>query len=293
MTDTRSLPPAPGPARLAMPTVGSSIYYALQSVPWARRAALRNWWQWWHDISSIPYNIQDPGVAEAKLAWWRQEVIDASQGKGTHPLTRALYAQASPTTAPLPIAIWMDQIEGQIQLVHQTRWLDTGVWLHHCDHTTGAAAEGCAVLLGANRPESLQIARQLGVGWRRAHQLARLGQDARAGWVHVPIDMLQAHQVRAHELTKPAPQANPTFHELLDTLVTQASEQMTTGLAAIRKLDRSERRAMKPLVVLTHLQLALLQEIKLQQDRILHERLLLTPLKKSWISTKVRLGWLR
>ncbi|HET8869092.1 MAG TPA: squalene/phytoene synthase family protein [Aquabacterium sp.] len=293
MTDARSLPPVQNANRQAMPPVGSSIYYALQSVPWTRRAPLRDWWQWWHDISSIPYNIQDPGVAEAKLNWWRQEILEGVQGRATHPLTLALFGQSGRGTRAPDTSLWTRQIEGQIQLIHHTRWLDTAAWMKHCDDTTGSAAEGCAVLLGADQPAARDAARKLGMGWRRAHQLARLGQDARAGWVHVPIDMLQSHNVRAHELTKPAPKANPPFMNLLATLVDQAADDLHSGLTAIRQLSGAERRALKPLVVMTHLQLALLAEIRVQQDKILHERLLLTPLRKSWISTKVRIGWLR
>lgn len=278
-----------------LPPLGSSLYYVLHMVPSAHRALMRDWWHWWHEISSIPFNVQDPGVAEAKLTWWDQEIQQASGGQASHPLTQSMFSgrSAQEREARLPeLPLWRSQINGQINLVHQTRWLDAASLELHVDQTTGSAAEGCAVILGAHSPQARQAARSLGIGWRQIHQLARLGQDARAGWVHVPVNVLQEHNVKAHELTKPAPQAGPNFPKLLDSLSASASSRIKDGLQAIRKLPRSERKAMRPLVALSWMQLALLKEIQNSQDRILHERLLLTPLKKWWIATQVRIGLL-
>lgn len=284
MNSSHPTPPR-SPDRLPSPSVGSTLYYTLQMVPSPRREALRCWWQWWHEVSSIPFDIQDPGVAEAKLQWWHQEIQGAAKGQATHPLTQALM--------PSPeLPLWLQQIEGLITLIHQTRWLDAAALQHHRKQTTASAAEGCAVLLGATTEAARLAARQLGQGCRQVHQLARLGQDARAGWVHVPVDVLQKHNVRAHELTKPAPQAGENWPALLAYLCEQAQAQLNGGLTGIRALDRTERRALRPLVALAHMQLALLDEIRASEDRVLHERLLLTPLRKWWIGAKVRLGLL-
>ncbi|MDE2593777.1 MAG: squalene/phytoene synthase family protein [Burkholderiales bacterium] len=284
--------------RHPLPPVGSSLYYTLQMVPSSRRAALRDWWQWWHEVSSIPFDVQDPGVAETKLRWWIQEVQAGAQGQPTHPLTQALMppTTAQNDTAKAPLAgelpLWLNQIEGLITLIHQTRWLDAAALQHHRNQTTAAATEAAAVLLGATTPAARQAARQLGLGCRQTHQLARLGQDARAGWVHVPVDVLQKHEVRAHELTKPAPKSGEHWPALLTYLCDQAQAQLLGGLTAIRALSRPERRALRPLVALAQMQLALLDEIRASEDRVLHERLLLTPVRKWWISAKVRLGLL-
>ncbi|MGE5451845.1 MAG: squalene/phytoene synthase family protein [Acidobacteriota bacterium] len=294
MNPSHLAPPAASSDRAPLPPVGSSLYYSLQLVPSARRAALRNWWQWWHEVSSIPFDVQDPGVAETKLRWWHQEVRAAAQGQATHPLTRALLTRtaASPAIAAPELPLWLNQIEGLIDLIHQTRWLDAAALRRHLTQTTACAAEGCAVLLGATSPEAREVARQWGLGWRQVHQLARLGQDARAGWVHVPVDVLQQHEVRAHELTKPAPRASEHWPALLQDLCDQAQTQLEQGLQAARALPANERRALRPLTGLTHMQLALLAEIRASQDRVLHERLLLTPLRKGWIATQARLGLL-
>ena len=75
-------------SRLPTPPAGSSLYYALSLIPPQNRPALRNWWHWWHEVSSIPFNVQDPGVAEAKLVWWSNEVECAAKGHATNPVTQ-------------------------------------------------------------------------------------------------------------------------------------------------------------------------------------------------------------
>lgn len=292
MTQSRSSQPIRADRHPPSPPTGSALYYALQMVPSPQRPALRDWWQWWHELSSIPFDVQDPGVAETKLRWWYQEIQVAANGQPTHPLTQSLLKRPTESGSLPDWALWTSQIDGLIALIHQTRWLDAAALRHHQAQTTAAAAEGAAALLGAQSQAAKEAARQLGQGWRQVHQLARLGQDARAGWVHVPVDVLQQHEVRAHELTKPAPQAGPNWPALLAFLCDQAHAQLTVGLASTKALQRAERRAMRPLVALSHMQLALLAEIRNSQDRVLHERLLLTPVRKWWICAQVRLGWL-
>lgn len=286
-------PPRTTHASTAHPSEGSSLYYAWRLAPNRRQATLRTWWQWWHEVSSIPFDVQDPGVAETKLRWWLQEVQQAAGGHAQHPLTQHLFSSAASEVLKQHLEWLTDQIEGQIQLVHQTRWLDQVGLNRHIDQTTAQACVAAAAILGATQAEAWAAAKQLGRGVRLAHQLARLGQDARAGWVHVPVGVLQQHDVKAHELTKPAPQASANWPKLRAYLSQQARESLDSGLRGVRALPRRERKALLPLVALAHMQLGLLEVIDAGHDRILHERLLLTPVRKWWIAAQVRLGWLR
>jgi phytoene synthase len=257
---------------------------------------VRLWLNWWHDTAQIPLKIHDQGVAETKLRWWRQELRDAAQGQPHHPTLLALLAPDTVRTpARLPDwTLWSRQIDGLLDLIHQTRWLDEASLLRHMDQTTGTACESAACLLGASSEAALKAARGLGLGLRMAHRLARLGQDARAGWIQVPIDVLQAHEVRAHQLSKPdASQPPAGWPGLLAQLHRQASEQLKQALAACQALPRSEAKALTPLRVLAHIDLQLIDQIAGRGDRVLHERIVQTPLRKWWTARKVRWGLLR
>lgn len=287
---------SPLPSADVFPQAGSSLYYSLRTAPAGRGPALRLWMQWWHETATIPFKIHDPGVAETKLRWWLQELQDAAKGQAHHPLIKALQSEKGTQDAGLlpPWPLWACQIEGLLTLVHQTRWLDDASFQRHAQQTTGAACEGAACLLGAQSELARQAARQLGWGMRQAHRLARIGQDARAGWVQLGIDVLQAHDVKAHQLSKPDRAQPPEgWAGLLAHLHRQASDTIQSGLAASRGLSAAEARALLPIRVQAHLHLQLINEIATQGDRVLHERIVLTPLRKWWLAQGVKWGLLR
>ena len=86
--------------------------------------------------------------------------------------------------------------------------------------------------------------------------------------------------------------ASANWASLLTYLCEQARAQLQLGLDQVKPLPRTERRKLMPLVAMTQMQLSLLNEIEVSSDRILHERILLTPLRKWWIAQRVRLGLL-
>jgi len=277
------------------PRYGSSLHYVLSITPADHRLPLQLWMRWWHETASVPLNVSDPGVAETKLRWWQQAVHDASQGRAQHPLLKALLTQgaiAAPGALP-DWSLWQSQLDSMITLIHQTRWLDEASLKRHAEMTTGAACEGAAAILGVSSDAGKSAARQIGLGVRLAHQLARLGQDARAGWVNVAIDVLQAHQVRAHQLSKPdAAHVPDGWPSLIAHLQLQASRALQEGLLRSARLPRTEARALKPLKALAHIHLQQIEAIAGQGDRVLHERIVLTPLRKWWISQRVSWGLL-
>lgn len=289
MSDT---PPSSSPT---FPRPGSSLAHAVRLVPLAHRPALTCWLTWWHETARIPLDVQDPGVAETKLRWWLHELQAADQGQANHPLMRQRMDLPLPAGATWPpAATWQTQIEGLMQLVHQNRWMDESQVVRHAQQTTGLACQGAIALLGVDSDEARQAALQLGTGLRLAHRLARLGQDARAGWVMVGIDLLQTHDVKAHQLVKPVPgQTPPGWAPLLTDLAQRAREPLLASLAEIRRLPRAQARSLRPLVLLGHLALAQVEVVASAGDSVLHQRILPTPWRKAWIAQRVAWGWLR
>ncbi|RZL11419.1 MAG: hypothetical protein EOP40_02700 [Rubrivivax sp.] len=279
----------------AMPRPGSSLQLALLSASaGAERARLGAWVRWWHEVSQIPSSVSDPSVADRKLAWWAQAVADAFKQPAQHPLLRALQRGAPTLDAQAvpPLALWLEQIEGLRVLTQQTRWMDEATLLRHIRATTGAACEGAAWVCGARQPDTLALARRLGTGLRRAHILARLGQDAQDGWLHIPIDVLQKHDVRAHELLRPASaDTPPAIRELLADWRQRSMRDIESALAEARALPPSERRALRPLAVLARLQTALLDDLDHAGYPVLKQRTFLGPWRKLWTAQRARWHW--
>ena len=261
----------------------------------AHAPALLCWLNWWHETARIPLDVHDPGVAETKLRWWANELQSTEQGRPNHPLMRERIDLQPREEASWPdTSVWLAQVEGLIQLVHQNRWMDETQLVRHAQQTTGLACEGAARLLGANSEPAREAARLLGTGLRLSHRLARLGQDARAGWVMVGIDLLQAHDVKAHQLVKPVPdQVPPGWPLLLADLAQRARQPLQEALQQVRRLPKDQAKALRPLVLLAHLALAQVEVVSSAGDAVLHQRLLLTPWRKAWIAQRVAWGWSR
>ena len=269
---------------------GSSLALALATAG-ARRPALHAWVQWWMEVSRIPYAVSDASVGERKLAWWGQAVAQGFQQAPQHPLLQALMGPsgARELAEVPPLALWASQIQGLETLLQQTRWLDTLSLEQHMRQTTGAACAGAAWVLGARSEAAQQWAQSLGVALRRAHILARLGQDAHAGWLHIPVDVLQRHDVRAHEWLRPGPDApTPAMLALMSAWQADVVERLQSAMTQMQALRTSERQALRPLRVLTRLNLMLMQDLAHQHYPVVRQRISVGPWRKTWAAWSTR-----
>jgi phytoene synthase len=76
----------PNPATPA----GSSTYYSLRFAPADLRDDLAALHGWRHQVRAVLDQVSDPGVATAKLGWWREELQRTFAGTPTHPLSKRL-----------------------------------------------------------------------------------------------------------------------------------------------------------------------------------------------------------
>jgi phytoene synthase len=277
-------------AESPFPRPGSSLALAIATAG-PKRAALQAWADWWHEVSRIPYAVSDASVGERKLAWWAQAVASGFQQAPQHPLLQALMGQSAPgelAEVP-PMGLWASQIQGLETLLQQTRWLDTAGLEQHMRQTTGAACAGAAWVLGARSEAAQQAAQALGVALRRAHILARLGQDAHAGWLHIPVDFLQQHDVRAHEWLRPGPDApTPAMLQLMVAWQADVVSKLDTALAQMQALSPAERQALRPLRVLARLSLILMQDLGEQNYPVVRQRISVGPWRKAWATWRTR-----
>jgi phytoene synthase len=278
----RAEPPFPRP--------GSSLALAIAAAG-PKRAALQAWAAWWHEVSRIPYSVSDASVGERKLAWWAQAVSNGFSQAPQHPLLQALMGAS--TSAELadvpPMPLWASQIQGLETLLQQTRWLDTAALDQHMNQTTAAACAGAAWVLGGRSDAAQDAAIALGLGLRRAHILARLGQDAHAGWLHIPVDVLQQHDVRAHEFLRPGPDApTPAMLSLMSAWQADVVNRLNAAMAQLATLPSPERQALRPLRILTRLTLLLMQDLAEQNYPVVRQRISVGPWRKIWATWLTR-----
>ncbi|MBN4666958.1 presqualene diphosphate synthase HpnD [Pandoraea nosoerga] len=260
---------------------GSALYYALLQLRPSRRDAAYAVHAFCQEIADIHSAVHDPGVAHAKLDWWRQELARLFDGTPAHPVTRAL----APVVKTFGLS--RDAFEAVLHAAEmdlsQMRYLDFAGLDHYCDAAGGAPAELVSHVYGFDDARTPALARALGHAITLGRRVTDVGVDARAGYVYFPIDELQRFGVTAADLQNG--KYSPAFVELMKFQHARARQSIVEAAAAMPGRDR---RKQKPLLALAALQLALLDEVAVSDYQVLHQRIDLTPLRKFWRAWRAR-----
>jgi phytoene synthase len=216
-------------------------------------------------------------VAQAKLAWWAQEVDRLYAGTPQHPVTRAL----APHLSAFSIARerLLQILDGMAMDLRQTRYLDYPSLQRYCHLVAGVVGELAAGIFGATAPGTLEYARRLGQALQLVNILRDVGEDARRGRVYLPLGDLQRFEVKVADVL--AARYVAGFVPLMKFEAQRARSLYRDALAALPEADR---RAQRPGLIMGALYLALLDELERTDFRVLHQRIALTPLRKLWIA---------
>lgn len=267
---------------LPPPAPGSSLHYATVFLAPPPRAALTALAALALEIERIPVAVSDPGVAAAKLAWWRTEVQCLSAEAAPppkHPITRAL-AQARadhPALDPLALLVLMDGAEADLR---QTRFLDAAALTRHYADRDTALVKAAAQVLGVDTGAALApLARCL----RRVGLLADIGAALRRGALWLPVEDLRRHEVKVADLS--ASRYPAGWGALMSEQAAIARADWNTAIAA---LPPGARSAARPLLILGEIALRLLREIEREDFRVLHQRVSLTAFTRFRVAARTQ-----
>lgn len=258
---------------------GSSFYYAFLFLPPPRRAAITAFYAFCREVDDVVDEVQDPGVAATKLAWWRKEVASAFAGQPSHPVTKALM----PHTAEFEIRAehLLAVIDGCQMDLDQSRYLDFPGLARYCHLVAGVVGEVASGIFGRTRPETIQYAHKLGLAMQLTNIIRDVGDDARRGRIYLPVSELQRFDVKAHEVL------NRGYSDRFTALMRfQAERAHHLYDEAVALLPDADRRAQKPGLMMANIYRTLLREIEAQNFQVLHQRTSLTPVRKLWIAAR-------
>ena len=260
---------------------GSSFYYAFLFLPTQRRAAITAFYAFCREVDDVVDEVQDPGVAAKKLAWWRQEVAQTFAGQPTHPVMLAL----QPHIAPFQIEQQHLQaiIDGCQMDLEQTRYLDYAGLQRYCHLVAGVVGEVAARIFGQTDPATTAYAHKLGQAFQLTNIIRDVGEDAMRGRIYLPINDLQQFNVKAYEITKR--EYSDRFTALMRFEAERAHQLYDEALAL---LPAADRRSQKPGLMMASIYRTLLREIEAENFQVLHQRIGLTPLRKLWLAWKMQ-----
>ena len=265
---------------------GSSFYYAFLFLPPERRAAITAFYAFCREVDAVVDEVADPGVAAAKLQWWRSEVGASFAGAPTHPTTRAL--QPHQTRFGITAEHLLAVIEGcQIDL-DQTRFLDFPGLQRYCHLVAGVVGEVACNIFGRTQDSTIRYAHQLGLAMQLTNIIRDVGEDARRGRIYLPLDELQRFGVKPAEiLQRSAPWGySERFTQLMQFQVSRAQATFDAAFAELPDVDRDKQ---KPGLMMANIYRTLLTEIERGGFQVLHQRTSLTPLRKLWIAARTHL----
>jgi phytoene synthase len=260
---------------------GSSFYYAFLFLPKPRRAAITAFYAFCREVDDVVDEVSDPGVAATKLAWWRTEVAQAFAGTPRHPVMQALM----PHVAAYGIeARQLDQvIEGCQMDLEQTRYLDFPGLARYCHLVAGVVGEVAARIFGQTETQTTAYAHKLGLALQLTNIIRDVGEDALRGRIYLPVNDLQKHEVKAHEIL------NRVHSERFVALMKfQAQRAHAAYDEALALLPAADRRAQKPGLMMASIYRTLLREIERDDFQVLNQRVSLTPVRKLWLAWKVQ-----
>lgn len=262
---------------------GSSFYYAFLFLPPPKRAAITAFYAFCRAVDDVVDEVSEVSVAQAKLAWWRNEVHAAWAGQASHPVTQALMVHAASyqiTTQHL-LAV----LDGCQMDLTQNRYLDEAGLVRYCHLVAGVVGEVAAQIFGATQAATLQYAHRLGLAMQLTNIIRDVGEDARRGRIYLPIDELQQFEVKAHEILKR--QAPWGYSDRFTALMRfQAQRAHRIYDEAFALLPQADRCAQKPGLMMAQIYRTLLSEIEAANFQVLHQRISLTPVRKLWIALK-------
>jgi phytoene synthase len=262
---------------------GSSFYYAFLFLPPRRRAAITAFYAFCREVDDVVDEMLDAGVAAAKLAWWRQEVQAAFDGRPSHPVMQALMPLAPEFgIEPRHLLAVIDGCQIDLQ---QTRFLDFAALARYCHLVAGVVGEVAANIFGRTEEATLRYAHGLGLAMQLTNIIRDVGDDARRGRIYLPMAELQRFDVKAAEILKrDAPWG---YSERFDALMRFQAERAHRAYDdALALLPPADRAAQRPGLMMANIYRTLLREIEADGFRVLHQRTSLTPLRKLWIAAR-------
>ncbi|MBL0419804.1 presqualene diphosphate synthase HpnD [Ramlibacter sp. AW1] len=260
---------------------GSSFYYAFLFLPKPRRAAITAFYAFCREVDDVVDEVTDPGVASTKLAWWRQEVMQAFEGRPQHPAMRALMPHAGEFgLEPRQLLAVIDGCQVDLE---QTRFLDFPALERYCHLVAGVVGEVAARIFGQTQPQTTAYAHKLGLAFQLTNIIRDVGEDAMRGRIYIPVSELQRFDVKAHEITRR--QYSDRFAALMKF---QADRAHALYDEALSLLPAADQRSQKPGLMMASIYRTLLREIEDENFQVLQQRISLPPLRKFWLAWKVQ-----
>lgn len=263
---------------------GSSFYYSFLFLPKAKRQAITALYAFCREVDDVADECTDIAIARTKLAWWRAEIANLYAGNPQHPVTQALANAVRDYN--LAEEHFQEIIDGMEMDLDQNRYGDFKELHLYCYRVASVVGLLSASIFGYSDRKTLKYAHDLGLAFQLTNIVRDVGEDARRGRIYLPLDEMAQHGVSEADILHSRESDN--VRRLLEFQIERAEEYYQR---AFEELPDADRRDQRTGLVMAAIYRALLDEIRLGGcEKVLNQRVSLTPLRKLWLAWK---SWLK
>lgn len=262
---------------------GTSFYYAFLFLPPEKRQAIHALYAFCREVDDVVDECEDPGIAAAKLSWWRKEVslLDSPEGQPlpSHPVMLALRDVRQ--NFDLPLEYFNEIIDGMAMDLEYSRYPDFKSLSLYCYRVAGVVGLLSAEIFGMTDRKTQRYATELGTALQLTNIIRDVGEDARRGRIYLPVDELQQFNVPAADILNA--KETPEFVALMTFQGERAQSYYDRALSSLPPADRS---AQRPGLIMAAVYRTLLDEISKDGYQVLKQKTALPPLRKLWLALK-------
>lgn len=262
---------------------GSSLYYSLRFIEPKQREAISLLFAFSHEIEKIVTNRRETEIAQRKLAWWQQELVNLAAGNPTHPLTQAL----APILTDYAIStnILNEILAGIGRRLTNPNYPDFKAFSEQ--HYRAISSFPLLVSLITTpsldqRP--LKFIHDLGITLQTIEVIHELRVDLLHGYIYLPEQDLTKFAVNEHDLLE-----LKSSSKLIDILQQLADQARHYYHQALSKLALNQKTQQLPSLILAKLYIKLLDEVEKDQFQVLKHKITLPPLRKLWLAWREHL----
>jgi len=191
------------------------------------------------ELLAAAYGIREPHVAATKLNWWAEELANAAETGGRHPLTHVLFDDER--AVRIGSERWLDPVLAAMAQLEEGTAADFGAQLAAASQLHGAlAALETAWWFGeAASPE--RAARVAALG-HLLHALRRLDDDAERDRLPLPMASLARHGLSRDHLRRAGTARNAAVRDQLGELTAawRESTRLPGPLSVFRAVESRE-----------------------------------------------------
>jgi len=259
-------------------TSGSSFYYSFMFLPKQKREAITALYAFCREVDDIVDEYTELKIAQAKLAWWKEEIHNLYQATPIHPVTRAL--QPFIHTYHLSEEHFQEIIDGMEMDLNFNRYQDFKQLQLYCYRVASVVGILSAQIFGFKNRQTLKFAHDLGMAFQLTNIIRDVGEDARRNRIYIPLDDLAKFSVTEDDVLKG--RESDAVKKLLDFEIERAESYYDR---ALNELPAEDKKSQRVGLIMTAIYRTLLREIKAGgAEKVLNARTSLGTLRKLWLA---------